>query len=375
MQTMTTMPFRTHYPDILAQIARIDPGAYGRSRNFLDGHVTRLSPYISRGVISTRQVMESLLAGPHSEGSLTKLLQELAWRDYFQLVWQAKGEGLHDDLRQPQPDVRHRDMPTALLEAQTGITGIDRGIQDLYATGYMHNHLRMYTAALACNVGHAHWRTPARWLYYHLLDADWGSNACSWQWVASAFSGKKYYANQENINRYTGTHDTGTYLDTSYEALAHMPVPAPLQAHAPLDLHTPLPAPQRIHMRAGVPTLLYNFYNLDPRWHADLDANRVLLLEPSLFARYPVSARVLDFTLALADNIPGIQVMVGEFSDWKSQYQPGHIYYKEHPLNRHYQGIEEPRDWMFPDITGAHPSFFAYWKKAERRLHHIFANR
>lgn len=69
----------------------------------------------------------------------------------------------------------------------------------------MHNHLRMYIAGTITNVSHAHWRVPSLWLYSHLLDGDITSNTCSWQWNAGTFSSKKYLANQENINTYTGT--------------------------------------------------------------------------------------------------------------------------------------------------------------------------
>jgi len=42
-----------HLDEALAQVVRIDPVAYGRTRNYVDGAVTRLSPYLSRGVLST----------------------------------------------------------------------------------------------------------------------------------------------------------------------------------------------------------------------------------------------------------------------------------------------------------------------------------
>ena len=84
----------------------------------------------------------------------------------------------------------------------------------------MHNHLRMYTAAICCNIGQYHWLQPAKWMYYHLLDGDWGSNALSWQWVAGTNSHKKYIANQENINKYCFTKDENTFLDKSYAELS-----------------------------------------------------------------------------------------------------------------------------------------------------------
>jgi deoxyribodipyrimidine photo-lyase len=74
------------------------------------------------------------------------------------------------DIRFDQEDVLTHDMPTAFVDASTGIEAIDLGIESLYETGYMHNHLRMYIAGIACNMSGAHWRTPSQWLYYHLLD-------------------------------------------------------------------------------------------------------------------------------------------------------------------------------------------------------------
>ena len=182
------MQFETGYDAIIAQVHQIDPIAYGRSRNYLDGAVTRLSPYISRGVISTKQIAEIVLAKGYDLDQIERFLQELAWRDYFQRVWMALGDDINNDIKQPQPNVEHNGIPEALTNANIGITAVDRGIHDLKTDGYLHNHLRMYVASIACNVGRSYWLAPAKWMYYYLLDADWASNALSWQWVAGSFS-------------------------------------------------------------------------------------------------------------------------------------------------------------------------------------------
>ena len=44
------------YQELIKRLEAIDPIAYGKSRNFTDGAVTELSPYISRGVIDTKTV-------------------------------------------------------------------------------------------------------------------------------------------------------------------------------------------------------------------------------------------------------------------------------------------------------------------------------
>ena len=59
----------------------------------------------------------------------------------------------------------HQSISISLLHRRTGVTAIDEGIETLYDTGYMHNHLRMYTAAITCNIGKNHWRYPAQWMY------------------------------------------------------------------------------------------------------------------------------------------------------------------------------------------------------------------
>jgi deoxyribodipyrimidine photo-lyase len=361
------MLFPTTQEEIMQRIRSIDPIKYGKNRNFIDGSVTYLSPYISRGVISTKQILSSVLERGYSPKSIEKFIQELAWRDYWQQIWIAKGEAINSDLKNLQQPIASTEMVKSIAAAKTGISAIDTAIVDFYKTGYLHNHLRMYIASLACNTAQCHWKYPAKWMYYHLLDADWASNALSWQWVAGANSNKKYYANQENINKYCYSNQKETFLDLPYSAFENLEIPEILQEVGLLDLTTPLPRALPIQIDASLPTLLYNLYNLDSLWKKGVVANRVLLLEPSHFEEYPVSQKTLDFVLALSENIENIQVFVGEFPDLKSTYPVGAVYFKEHPLNQHYKGIEESRDWMFP-VEGYYRSFFAFWKKCKKNL-------
>jgi len=359
--------FPPDHCSILEKVDSIDPIAYGRSRNFIDGAVTRLSPYISRGVISTRQVLERTLERGYKPHRITKFIQELAWRDYWQQVWTVKGEMIDKDLRSRQTGVTNSEIPRALFEASTGIDGVDAGIEDLYETGYMHNHVRMYTASFACNIGRSHWLIPAKWLYFHLLDADWASNALSWQWVAGTNSRKKYYANQENINRFCYTDQKDTFLDVDYAAFEDLPVPTALGETILPDLETRLPETETPDLYPWKRTLIYTLYNLDPEWRKDEDANRVLLFEPSHFEKYPVCERTLKFAIDLGANIDGLQVFTGEFRDLEREVGGSPLVFKEHPFNRHFKGTTDERDWMF-NVHGYFPSFFAFWKRCKKEL-------
>jgi len=366
--------FPTNYETILSKINTIHPEKYAKTRNFLNGDITYLSPYISRGVISTKQVMDIVLKNGFSLLQSEKLIQELAWREYYQRVWQVKKEQIWDDLKQAQPDVSHHEILASLLNGNTGIQVIDEQINQLNEYGYIHNHIRMYLASIACNIGKAHWQKPAKWLYYHLLDGDIASNNCSWQWVAGSFSLKKYYCNQENINKYTQTNQTGTFLDNTYEEVAVMQVPDSLKATAYLQLQTILPETKFPTLDVSKPTLIYNSYNLDPSWRANENVNRVLLLEPSHFKANPVSTNVLNFILELSKNIPELHVYVGEIAEIISLYTETcidikkAIISKEHQAFEYYPGIKDEREWMFPSVTGYYPSFFKFWQKCQKSL-------
>ena len=365
--------FPADYYRILSRINSIDPVAYSRTRNHTDGAVTRLSAYLSRGVISTADVMESLIQRGFSFDDTSALLKELAWRDYFQRVWQVRD--VHQDLRSTA-SAKIAGIPAGILNAATGINAVDHAIREMYRTGYMHNHCRLYTAAIACNFASFGWQDPARWMYYHLLDGDWASNACSWQWTAGTFSSKPYFANQENINMFTGSEQRSTWLDVPYESLADVVCPDAARRPEPLELQAELPVFPLPEIDPALPVCIYNYYNLDPNWRTDRPHNRILLLEPEHFRRYPVSSQCVEFMFRLASNIPGLMFFTGSWDELdeilSADYGAPAVYYKEHPLNRHYHGTADDRGWLDPDIEGFFPSFSAYWKKIEPGLRQAF---
>lgn len=371
---MATLHFTTDYPSILKKIKEIDPLQYAKTRNFINGSVSYLSPYISRGVISLKQVQQEVINKGFGLEITQKFLQELAWREYYQRIWQVKEDLIWEDLKQPQPDFSHQELMASVINAEMGINAIDQQIKNLYHSGYMHNHVRMYVASIVCNIGKTHWLQPSKWLYYHLLDGDIASNTASWQWVSGAFASKKYYCNQENINKYTGSDQLNTFLDKTYEELPTLPVPDELKERMILQLKTPLPETPFPTVDLNKPTLIYNSYNLDPVWRSDQHVNRVLLLEPSHFLKYPVSEKVMNFIIDLSKNLPGIQIYTGEISDLTSLYENSRqsldefFISKAHPAFGHYPGVKDSYDWMFPEVTGEYPSFFKYWKKCKPYL-------
>ena len=129
-----------------------------------------------------------------------------------------------------------------------------------------------------------------------------------------------------------------------------------------------LPNKEPINIDDELPTFIYTAYNLDSNWKKDEKANRILLLEPSHFKKYPVSKKVMDFYILLSKEIKDLQIAVMEFSEFES-YVDNHakIYYKEHPFCTHFNGNKEERDWIFKDLD-ANGSFFNYWNKGIKKI-------
>ena len=53
--------FPLSYAEILQRVRAIEPVKYSSTRNYINGAITHLSPYISRGIISTKFILSEVL--------------------------------------------------------------------------------------------------------------------------------------------------------------------------------------------------------------------------------------------------------------------------------------------------------------------------
>ncbi len=231
----------------LARLHAVQPAAYARTRNHLDGAVTRLSPYLTHGLLTIAEVLAHLRSA-HGLDLGHKLVQELGWRAWFHHAWRHLGDGILQSLHPgPLPDDAYAPvLPEDIRRGATGVPVVDLAVRTLYATGWLHNHARLWLASYVVHLRKVRWRAGADWLYGHLLDGDLASNHLSWQWVAGTGSSKPYLFNAENVARFAPApwHSAGTVVDASYEALQAI-------AHAPRDvgggLGVPVDEPALLH--------------------------------------------------------------------------------------------------------------------------------
>ncbi len=216
--------------EALTQILNaVDPAGYARSRNFLNGKVTRLSPYIRHGLVTINHVRNLALSRVTRKADAEKLVQELAWRAYWRKVQGQHPEWLWTDIEPYKTGYLAQDYADHLDDdidaGTTGVAAIDDIIHTLKTEGYLHNHLRMYLASYIVHWRRIKWQAGARFMLSHLIDADHASNNLSWQWIASTYSSKPYIFNLENMQKYCGDHINtiarhNIPLDAGYDVLS-----------------------------------------------------------------------------------------------------------------------------------------------------------
>jgi deoxyribodipyrimidine photo-lyase len=253
--------FEPGHQAALDRLTSIHPPAYARSRNAIDGDVTGLSPYFTHGMLTLPDAARSIAQG-HALGFDDKLVFEFGWREFFHHVWghQKKPDAILNDMHGTAAwHGSYADtLPLDIREGRTGVPAIDNAVRILYATGYLHNHARMWLASYVVHVRKVHWRAGADWLYGHLLDGDLPSNHLSWQWVAGTFSSKPYLFNAENVLKYAPASArqawdcSGTLIDKSYEALDDM-----------ARNRAGMGAEPGVHEKVPEPALLSQFYPLN----------------------------------------------------------------------------------------------------------------
>lgn len=165
---------------------------YDERRNLpsVDGS-SFLSPHLHFGEISPATAWYATMG---AGGSVDVFLKELVWRDYAQNVIAQFPEYGSKNARDsfdalPWRNLDEPDVVADLKAWQQGRTGypiVDAGMRQLWATGWMHNRVRMIAASFLIKHLLIDWRVGEQWFWDTLCDADYASNAVNWQWVAGS---------------------------------------------------------------------------------------------------------------------------------------------------------------------------------------------
>ncbi|HEX5844860.1 MAG TPA: deoxyribodipyrimidine photo-lyase [Rhodoplanes sp.] len=216
-------------------------------------HTSRLSPHLRFGEISPFQLWHAVrhareAAAPRSiAASADKFVSELVWREFcHHLLWH------HPDLAVRNFQPRFDDFPwrsdDAALKAwrrgETGYPIVDAGMRELWATGWMHNRVRLVAASFLIKHLLIDWRDGERWFWDTLLDADPANNPANWQWVAgSGADAAPYFRIFNPVLQGAKFDAAGEYVRRWIPELSGLPADA---------IHAPFEAPPAILAAAGV---------------------------------------------------------------------------------------------------------------------------
>ena len=194
--------------------------AYQATRNLDHGqgshsNVSNLSPYIRHRLITEEEVLTAVLA-EHSESDAFKFVQEVFWRSYWKgwlehrgMLWPEYQQNLSWHLTSLQKDQRRWKVYQQATTGNTDITPFNDWVKELLATGYLHNHARMWFASIWMFTLQLPWELGADFFLRNLLDGDAASNTLAWRWVAGLHTkDKTYLATASNIRKCSGERFT-----------------------------------------------------------------------------------------------------------------------------------------------------------------------
>ena len=249
--------WRPGEPGAAAALSAFCEGAFRdyteqRNRPDLPG-TSRLSPHLHFGELGPRQVWHALraLAGrrrlPLEAWRGSQFLAEVGWREFAHHLLFHFPHTTDAPLRPEFARFPWR-RDAAWLEAwQRGRTGypiVDAGMRELWATGWMHNRVRMITGSFLVKDLLLDWRAGARWFWDTLVDADLASNTLGWQWTAGCGADAAPYFRVFNpVSQGEKFDPEGAYVRRWVPELQKLPA---------AWIHRPWEAPPDVLTRGGI---------------------------------------------------------------------------------------------------------------------------
>jgi deoxyribodipyrimidine photo-lyase len=224
----------------------------GRDRPDHDG-TSGLSPHLHFGEISPRRVWHAVRAAVGGKpaakitGSPEVYLRELGWREFASHLLYHFPTTTDAPLKPAYAKFPWVRDPVGLRAWQRGRTGfpvVDAGMRQLWATGWMHNRVRMIVASFLVKDLRISWLEGARWFWDTLVDADLAANTLGWQWAAGCGADAAPYFRVFNPTSQGKKFDPdGAYVRRWVPELAQFPT---------ADIHEPAATAEADRARAGV---------------------------------------------------------------------------------------------------------------------------
>ncbi|KAG6732578.1 hypothetical protein I3843_01G177100 [Carya illinoinensis] len=281
---------------------------YSKNRLRVEGNSTSLlSPYLHHGELSVRKVfqfvrMKQVLwtkeGNSVGEESVTLFLKAIGLREYSRyLCFNFPFTHERSLLSNLKFFPWHADQAhfKAWRQGRTGYPLVDAGMRELWATGWIHNQVRVIVSSFAVKVLLLPWKWGMKYFWDTLLDADIESDILGWQYISGSLP------DGHELERLDSPEIQGSKFDPEGEYVRHW---LPELTRMPTEwIHHPWDAPCSVLKASGV-DLGLNY----PKPIVGLDLARERLSE-AIFKMWEIEAA------ARVSNTNGANEVVVDNSD------------------------------------------------------------
>ncbi|KAJ7979862.1 cryptochrome-1-like [Quillaja saponaria] len=230
---------------------------YSKSRKKAGGDSTSLlSPYLHFGELSVRKVfqfarMKQLVwanEGNYAgEESVTLFLRAIGLREYSRyLCFNFPFTHERSLLSNLNFFPWHADLGNfkAWRQGRTGYPLVDAGMRELWATGWIHNRIRVIVSSFAVKILLLPWKWGMKYFWDTLLDADLENDILGWQYISGSLP------DGHELQRLDNPEIQGAKFDPEGEYVRHW---LPELARMPTEwIHHPWDAPVAVLRLSGV---------------------------------------------------------------------------------------------------------------------------
>ncbi|KAI3465156.1 hypothetical protein Pfo_021819 [Paulownia fortunei] len=236
---------------------------YSKNRRKADSATTSfLSPHLHFGEVSVRKVFHLVRikqvfwaneGNKAGEESVNLFLKSIGLREYSRYLSfnhpHSHERPLLGHLKY-FPWVVDEGYFKAWRQGRTGYPLVDAGMRELWATGWLHDRIRVVVSSFFVKVLQLPWRWGMKYFWDTLLDADLESDALGWQYISGTLPDGRDFDRIDNPQFEGYKFDpNGEYVRRWLPELARLPTEW---------IHHPWNAPESVLQAAGI-ELGYNY--------------------------------------------------------------------------------------------------------------------
>ncbi|KAK9053756.1 hypothetical protein SSX86_024830 [Deinandra increscens subsp. villosa] len=230
---------------------------YSKNRRKADSATTSfLSPHLHFGEVSVRKVFHLLRikqvlwaneGNTAGEESVNLFLKSIGLREYSRYM------SFNHPYSHERPLLGHlKFFPwiidegyfKAWRQGRTGYPLVDAGMRELWATGWLHDRIRVVVSSFFVKVLQLPWRWGMKYFWDTLLDADLESDALGWQYISGTLPDGREFDRIDNPQFEGYKFDpNGEYVRRWLPELSRLPTEW---------IHHPWDAPEYVLQAAGV---------------------------------------------------------------------------------------------------------------------------